>query len=359
MKINFLLPSPPPYPIGGCKVVYEYANHLAKNGHCVNVDHALSIFPSTTPLRFSYAVLKSVFTNLSMRRRIPWFHFAPRVRLRCIPRATSRFLSHADATIATAWCTSSWVAQAPHSIRGEGFYLIQHVEDWDAPRETILETWKLPLHKVVISHWLEDTAKGLGEESTYIPNGLDFEEFGIDIAPEKRDPFRVGMLWHRLPWKGSAIGLEALREVHETYPMLHLDLFGVDPAPAGLPEWVTYTQNPSRPELRALYNRCAIFVTPSFAEGWALPPAEAMQCGCALVATAIGGHADYAIEGKTALTASPQDPASIRDAVANLFGSPDKRLQIAQEGNSWIHQYTWERATSSLESLLQAEFMYR
>lgn len=352
MKINFLLPSPPPYPIGGCKVVYEYANHLVRNGHSVNVDHVLSIFPSTTPVRFLYAALKATYFNFSMRRHISWFHFDPRVQLRCIPRATSQFLFHAEATVATAWNTSRWVAQAPSSVRGKGFYLIQHVEDWDAPRDVILETWKLPLSKIVISHWLEEIAQRLGEGSTYIPNGLDFEEFGIDITPEERDPFRVGMLWHRLSWKGSAIGLAALREVHEAYPMLHLELFGVDPAPANLPEWVTYTQNPSRPELRALYNRCAIFVTPSFAEGWALPPAEAMQCGCALVATAIGGHADYVIDGKTAIATIPQDPASIRSAISGLFSSPEKRLEIAREGNDWIQKYTWEQATSSFVKLL-------
>jgi len=352
MKINFLLPSPPPYPIGGCKVVYEYANHLSRIGHKVNVDHALSTFSSTTPLRFLRVALKSAYLNLSMRRHIPWFQFDPEVRLRSIPRATPFFLSRADATVATAWCTSPWIANAPHSVRGKGFYLIQHIEDWDASRETIFKTWKLPLHKIVISHWLEEAAQSLGEKSTYIPNGLDFEEFGIDVAPEQRDPFRVGMLWHNLSWKGSAVGFAALSELHEFYPLLHLELFGVGPAPTDLPDWVVYTRNPSRRELRALYNRCAIFLTPSFAEGWALPPAEALQCGCALVATAIGGHADYAIDGKTAITMPPKDPVSIRNAISSLFDSSEKRLEIASEGNSWIQQYTWERATNSLKELL-------
>ena len=37
MKITFCLPSFAEHPIGGFKMVFEYANRLSKNGHKVNI----------------------------------------------------------------------------------------------------------------------------------------------------------------------------------------------------------------------------------------------------------------------------------------------------------------------------------
>ncbi len=45
MKIVFILPQEGTQPIGGFKVVYEYANHLAKRGHKVHAVHLASAFP--------------------------------------------------------------------------------------------------------------------------------------------------------------------------------------------------------------------------------------------------------------------------------------------------------------------------
>ena len=38
---------------------------------------------------------------------------------------------------------------------GRRFYLIQHFEDWSGDRDQVLRTWRLPMHKIVISRWLQ------------------------------------------------------------------------------------------------------------------------------------------------------------------------------------------------------------
>ena len=60
----------------------------------------------------------------------------------------------------------------------------------------------------------------------------------------------------------------------------------------------------SRIEIRNIYNSCDVFLSPSWAEGSQAPPMEAMACGCAVLATNVGGIPDYAIAGETAAVSS-------------------------------------------------------
>lgn len=352
MRITFVLPGMSSIPIGGYKVVYQYANHLAAEGHRVTLAHLRDAVVPNNPWR--------IWTRWRIERQRAddflrgrsWFAFHPDVRISTIPFPFRFFFPKADATIATSWRTAAPVADLHRSRSGRRHYLLQHIEDWDADRKTVLDTWKLPLHKIVISHWLGEVARSLGEDSTYIPNGLDFDEFSVDIPLEERKQLHVGMLWHDLEWKGSKLGLEALQQAKLAYPDLVAEFFGTGAPPVDLPSWIDYHQCPTRSELRALYNRCAIFMAPSFAEGWALPPAEAIQCGCALLATDIGGHQDYAINGKTASTFPPGDSVAMANALIAILSSPVRRLELANSGNRWIQQFTWIRATDSLVSAL-------
>ena len=176
------------------------------------------------------------------------------------------------------------------------------------PEQAVMATWKLPLRKIVISRWLEDVANRLAEPSDYIPNGLDFKTFGMDVRPEDRDGNTIAMLYHHSDWKGSADGVKAICQVKAKIPQLRVRLFGVPGRPSGLPDWVEYNRNPRQGKLREIYNWAAIFMSPSWAEGWPLPPAEALQCGAVLAATDIGGHREYAIDGEDSATKPCQRP---------------------------------------------------
>lgn len=355
MRITFVLPTAATHPIGGFKVVYEYANELAARGHQVNVVHAAYIggaqWEWSVVLRQLLLVypIKALLGSWRPRR---WFRLDTRVNLYWVPSLAARFVPDADAVVATWWKTAERVAKWPAS-KGRKHYLIQHLETWGGPEERVLATWKLPLRKIVIAGWLEAKARELGEAVHRIPNGLNFAAFGIDADVSTRDNNRVAMLYHSHPWKGSADGLAALRLAKERAPELRVELFGTGKAPDGLPEWMKYHQNPVQTELRALYNRAAVFITPSWAEGWALPPPEAMMCGCALACTDIGGHADYAIAEGTALLSPVRNPAALADNIVRLVSDPSFRQRLAIRGNAFIQQFTWKRATDRFEAVLR------
>ena len=160
------------------------------------------------------------------------------------------------------------------------------------------------------------------------------------------------MLHHDQPFKGTPFGIEALEAVRKRAPDLQVTLFGAQPPePHSVPAWVNFELRPSPKRLRALYNTHAIFISPSLSEGWALPPAEAMQCGCATVLTQIGGH-EYAVEGVTSLLSPPGNPKAMAEAVLSLIKNPELRITMGEAGHKEIAQYTWQLATDRLLEFL-------
>jgi glycosyltransferase involved in cell wall biosynthesis len=355
LKIVFALPGSGIVPVGGFKVVYEYANRLSRKGHQVVVVHSARACSRDMSL-LDYLKNGIRYLQYSMGKNFrpdSWFQVDQDVSLLCAPNLSERWIPNCDVIIATAWQTADWVSH--YSVdKGRGFYLIQSLETWAGSEEKVYATWKAPLKKIVIANWLLDIAKSMGENATYIPNGLSTDEFDIDITPKERDPGRVMMLYHQASLKGSADGLEAFSRVRQQDPSLKVTLFGIPARPLSLPQWIDYYQQPERHILRELYNHAAIFVAPSWIEGWPLPPSEAMLCGAALVATDIGGHREFAFHEDTALLSPVKDPQSLANNILRLMRDSKLRVNLATQGHKYIQQFTWERATDRLESTLVA-----
>jgi glycosyltransferase involved in cell wall biosynthesis len=354
--VTFLSPGTGGVPTGGSKVMYEYANGLADRGWRVRIVH---------PYILTHQEIRDVRSDLFLRtrrwlgyqrRRITgdfrpdrWFAVRPNVEMLCTKTLDLQLLPPSDAWVATYWYTANWAATYP----GAHFYLIQHLETLFGPESEVMATWKLPLRKIVISRWLEQVANEVGEPSDYIPNGLDFNAYGMDVAPEKRNPTALAMMYHHSDWKGSADGLAAIYRVKAKHPNLSLQLFGVPSRPADLPSWVEYNQNPPQSRLRQIYNQAAIFISPSWTEGWPLPPAEAQQCGASLAATDIGGHREYAHNERTALLSPAKDSESLAANLDLLIANQTLRIQLAKQGHANIQQFTWDRAVSRFEAVLK------
>jgi glycosyltransferase involved in cell wall biosynthesis len=259
-----------------------------------------------------------------------------------------------DVVFATAWQTAEWVSRYSRG-KGLGFYLIQHLETWNGPEERVYATWKAPLQKIVVARWLAEVARDLGEAATYIPNGLDIDQFQTVTPSEDRRASQLMMLYHDAEWKGCDDGLQAISIVRERVPGISVALFGVPARPEALPAWVEYHQSPSPKLLRELYNQAAIFVAPSRTEGWGLTGCEALLCGAALVATDIDGHREFAFHGQTALTSPARSPRALAENILRLIQNTELRIELAKRGFQFVRQLTWDRATTSLEGALCAQ----
>jgi glycosyltransferase involved in cell wall biosynthesis len=352
MRVTFIMPASARFPAGGYKVVFEYANHLSTRGHAVTIVFPALLDPTKPAVEKLYHMSRYALwgaTNRFGPQR--WFPIRPAVKLLWVPTLREANIPFADAVVAAGWPSAEFVATYSRD-KGRKFYLIQHYETWWGSEARVRATWQLPLRKIVIARWLGDIAESMGENAAYIPNGLDFTAFGCDVPVALRNHPSVSMLYHKFDWKGSADGLEALTRARNAIPDLSVTLFGVYRQPPHLPKWVSYRRNPAQSDLRRIYNHSAVFLAPSWAEGWPLPPAEAMMCGATVVCTDIGGHREYAEHERNALLAPPRDPHALASALVRVLSDAPLRQALAARGNSDIKRFTWSAAVDQFEAEL-------
>lgn len=353
MRITFSLPITPGL-AGGYKVVFQYSNKLVERGHRVTI-----IYPAQRAdadpqawlgtqahLRF----LKHRWTRLRNPRVVDWFQLNPQVRLVEVPTLAERYIPDADIVVATLWSTAPWV-KGYSARKGRKFHLIQHYETVMGDKESVDATWRLPLRKIVIATWLRELAEKQFGVTVYdlIINGIDFHEFYND-QKEEHNPLRIGMMYHGEPWKGSADGIAAFEIARDRHPGIRLSMFGVYPPDLPLPEYIEFHRRPFGERLRLLYCSFDIFLSPSWIEGCQAPPAEAMACKCAVVATNVGCIPDYAIAGETALVSPPRDPTHLAENLVALLDDSILRNRLAQAGYVRIREFTWDKATDKLEA---------
>ncbi len=352
--INIVLPFPVTKPVGGAKIMYEYANRLQQNGHTVSIFHSIKrpFKKSNTPLWY-----KQLVFALRGVARPKWFELNKEIKSCIVPEITDRYLPDADIVISTWWQMTYAVAALSPS-KGKKFNLIQDYEIWAGHQEKVDASFSLPVNHLVIARYLQKmiAAKNNGIDPILIPNAIDNNKFSIKISPASRDPFSVIMLYSEEPRKDSASGINALKLLQHEFPQLKVQLFGVYPMPEGLSQFIHYVQKPEN--LCDLYNEAAIFLSPSLTEGFGLPAAEAMACGCAVVCTNVGGHPDFAIHLQTALLVRPAEVDDMVEKITLLFRENQLRLKLATEGNKLITtSFNWIHSVQLMESCFYNSLM--
>jgi glycosyltransferase involved in cell wall biosynthesis len=356
VKITFLLPGYSNQPVGGYKVVYEYANHLVRNGNSVTIVY-LYKRPQLTQLTLrKMGRHLTWYTGTLKKPKIDWFFLDDKIKLIKVPDLDAHYVPDADAVIATHWTTSSYLNDYP-SEKGVKFYLVMDFPPWMGSKNEIEKTWLMPLKKVAISNWLAELVLQAGaprEDTKVIPIAVDHDRFRVINNVRERQQ-RVVMLYSTLPYKRSELGLSALLKCKDKAPNLQVSLFGpIQRRPKELPAWVDYHGGVNEGQLARLYNESAVYLCSSAAEGFALPPAEAMACECAVATTDCGGNRDYARNEETALVSDPDDFESLVSNVLRLLSDEDLRVRIALAGRDRIKDFTWEKSGRKLVEFINS-----
>jgi glycosyltransferase involved in cell wall biosynthesis len=106
-------------------------------------------------------------------------------------------------------------------------------------------------------------------------------------------------------------------------------------------------------ELSAIYAMAKIFCFPSFAEGFGLPPLEAMASGVPVVVSNTTSMPEVCSDA--ALYFDPNNPQQIADQINRLLDNKSLYDQKRTEGLEWSKKFTWKRtAQGILNSILSA-----
>ena len=347
LRIHILLPGLTAKAGGGTKIMYEYANRLAQRGHEVHVYHSVAkpFRPMKSPVWFKWAL--SFLRNQFSKK---WFNFHPSVQLHVVPDITDRYLPAADVVFSTWWELAYRVA-ALSPEKGKKFNLIQDEEVWAGFPEKVYQSYSLPITHLVIAKYLQVLVLEKSGNSPILQNNaINLGRFYITKPIAERTAPSIIMLYSEEKRKGSMNGLGALQSLKQRIPDLEVTLFSTFPRPESLASWISFHQKPQN--LPALYNEASVFFSPSLGEGWALPPAEAMACGCAVVCTHIGGHADYAIDRKTALLVPPSNEKVMEERLFELLTNTELKNTLAKNGNEFIStHFNWDASVTQLEKL--------
>lgn len=336
MKITFLAPHIKI--AGGIRAILTYADLLAKRNHEVTV---------IVPIANFFKRLAGNFFKNKPR----WFkNFAAQIRW--APDYSEKFIPNGDVVVATAWQTAGPVASYGPA-RGRKFYLIQHYESlYHGVPEKADKSYRLPLHKIVISSWLKNIMKEkFSAESDLIVTPVDFKTFHYVEGIRRENPVRILLLDHNAKWKGTTEGAGAFGLVRKEFPGIKLVLFGVRRKVTGIPH-DEYFYNPKQEDLAKIYSSCHVYLCPSEYEGLGMPSMGAMASRCALVTYDNGGSQDYAFDGKTAFVARHGNFDDLVNKLKMAVGNTALREEIANNGHEFIKaNFSWEKAVEKMEDI--------
>lgn len=357
MRVTFLLPRTGEKPIGGFKIIYQYGEKIASSGHEVNYVYGI-ICRKDLPriIRYAYCFVRSIrylkYRFFKNWKPYKWFNREMLGRHYLRLSLSEKQLPPSDVVIGSSWTTALWLNDYKTIAQENKYYFIQAYENWHGGDDKVIATWKMALKKIVIAPWLKEMADRMGEESVMIENGFSLTDFFVENDVKSRDPQTVMMLWHDNPIKRSSMGLSICKSIHELIPNLKLILFGVEPGPDNLPDWIEYYQQPSISQLRKLYNSAAVFIGTSSSEGWGLTVGEAMLCGCAVACTDNGGYKAMAIDGQTALVSPVDDEVSLKQNIVRLITDQKLRTTLALQAAEYVKKFDFNTQADKFMKLI-------
>jgi len=357
MRINLVLPRV--NLAGGIRVLAVCAQMLQARGHRVAVR---SVGPPKTGLRGRVrawrhgrklhengAQDRSHFDDTNVDHRV----IAP-------PRPIAdRDLPDADIVLATWWETAEWVARLSR-CKGAKAHLIQHDESLFAgqPTKRVLETWRLPMPKLVVSRWLGQLARQRNAAAPvyHVPNGVETNTFN---GPPRRKQSRptLGVMYSQTPFKGTAVGFDAITRARQRLRQLRIVSFGMD-LPTDdlpLPENCRFEHAPAQSRIAELYRSVDAWLVPSHSEGFGLPVLEAMACRTPVIATPVGAAPELLKHGGGWLLPRVDDATAMADAVEEAMQLPESNWQpIADHAHAIAMQHAWPKRIERLERALRA-----
>ena len=128
-------------------------------------------------------------------------------------------------------------------------------------------------------------------------------------------------------------------------------VFGEQEGLKSLPENVRLLGRVSDEEPLRLYHQANCFIFPSIYEGFGLPPVEAMQCGCPVLASDIPVIREVC--GEAAEYFNPLDVEDIRKTIqAYIDDMAQKKLAMRERGYKNIRRFSWQASAKLLIQLV-------
>lgn len=338
LKISYLLPAVGV--AGGVRSTVRISNELLTRGHKVRI-----LYRNDPPrLRRK---LQKTYVKLRYRPGPDWlseFKGEVIVYERLDPQEFAPdelIISVCNRTAADMWSLPENTGIKVFHCRGVD------VLDW----EGMLETWRLPVPKIVTSTRLvEQFQKEVSQSVVGVaPNGVDTKEYFPCVPESERRG--IGSLFGWGKAKDPASMLETMRIVGKRLPDVPRLLFSSGRRPWGT-RGINFQRLPSLEQARKIYSSCKVWFLSSISEGFSNPILEAMACGCAVVSTACGGPEDIINDGENGFLVDIGNPQAMAYKIMLLYRNEQLRKKICANAMKTVQEYSWPQAAEKLEKHL-------
>jgi starch synthase len=173
------------------------------------------------------------------------------------------------------------------------------------------------------------------EKIRVVPYGVRKAHFA-PVSTPPTDGFRVLFVGSLSIEKGARYLFEAFREFR--HPRKELLIVGtvrdeVRPIIASISDAsVKFLGHVANTSLREIYSASHVMVLPSVQEGFGMVMAEALACGCPVIASANTGAHDLFEHGREGFIVPIRDPSAICDCLTRLADEPDLRNRMSAAG---------------------------
>ncbi len=348
--ICFVLTSFSRYPVGGYKMVFEYANRLSQMGYNVKI-----FFSNASAMKQFHLpeFIRKMLVNYLTQRHPRWFKVDARIeKISGCEKGCEDKLNDIDVVFATAALSVKTAVKI--KATDKKVYFIQDYETWQVSKDYLHSTYGLGMTNVVIADWLKQIVDQYSVmPAVVIPNPIDVKIYRPIIPNKVRPIHSVAFLYHQSEHKGVKYVVEAVRGLRSVYPDIKVKCFGMYKRPNDLPEWIEYTEKASQEKTVEIYNSVQVFACATIEEGYGLTGLEAMACGTALATTKYKGVLEYADETNS-LFSPVKDSVALMENIKRLFDDEDLRVKLSDAGVITAQKFSWDQAVHKLSEVIEA-----
>jgi len=254
----------------------------------------------------------------------------------------------------------AWAARVPLRVHSEHGWDVNDLGGVSRANQRLRRIYGAGTHRfVALSKAIETYLTGpvgfAGERVLRICNGVDTQRFAPAAAAPEAWPYRrgehlvIGAVGRMQAVKDPLNLVDAFLRLRELCPAeaprLRLVMLGGGPlleaarqrlAEAGALDHAWLPGD--RGDVAQLLPQFDIFALPSQAEGISNTLLEAMACGCAPVATDVGGNPELVEDGGNGLLVPARHSGALAAALARLVDDPALRERLARASLARVHE---------------------
>ena len=181
-----------------------------------------------------------------------------------------------------------------------------------------------------------------------IPDAIAQQPVDKDTSREIRsrfqDRFLIGHAAALVPNKGQLVLIEAMKELEQTHPQLHLIFLGQGPdedmlrnAAKGLSN-ITFEGHVKN--LGDYFAALDLYVHPSLQEGLGSVILDAMSAGLRVIASSAGGIPEIVVDKENGILIEPGSPKAALEAIKLMVEDSHLRGEIAGRAEQFAKDYT-------------------